>query len=423
MGKQTVWALILILLFCLTTPSLLLAASPEPVLTISGDGVEQELSFTLAQLEGMHDSISQNVYSAWNTWPTRSLLYARGVSLQDLLKRAGLKPEAKMINIAEKAPENGSVGYNMSFLLSDLLAERYTFEGRKTPVDAILAFSQSDKGFSSLEKEPLRLIYGQLAAQEQTAMGFVKSVYSIKVSCDTPKELSLPEANLEKQPDGRYAITLSHDNTNAKIYYTTDDSVPTVQDRMYNSSAPHWQPHLNVPFHVEAHTTVKAVAIATGYQNSPVLELIPEPPAPQPQLNQRTSAEDSTTSTGTGDSAAPTSITVLLDGKALSFGEVSPQIINNRILVPLRAVFEAMGAVVDWDTASGTATAVKGNTTVVLTIGDPLPTINGAALPEPLDQPGLLQDGRTLAPLRFVAEAFGGHVDWDAITLTASIQS
>jgi len=111
-------------------------------------------------------------------------------------------------------------------------------------------------------------------------------------------------------------------------------------------------------------------------------------------------------------------VSVILDGRALSF-EVQPQIMNGRTMVPLRAIFEEMGATIEWDGATRTVTAEKDDIVVVLTIGDTSPTVNGQVVP--LDQSGVIVDGRTLAPLRFVAEAFGGSVEWDANTRTASI--
>ncbi|MCL2200527.1 MAG: stalk domain-containing protein [Oscillospiraceae bacterium] len=113
-------------------------------------------------------------------------------------------------------------------------------------------------------------------------------------------------------------------------------------------------------------------------------------------------------------------ISVLIDNQRLSF-EVSPQIINGRTMLPMRAIFEAMGAEVEWRGETQTATARKGDTTVVLTVGSTSPTVNGVVVP--IDQVGVIVAGRTLAPLRFVAEAFGGTVRWDNATRTAAITS
>jgi len=111
-------------------------------------------------------------------------------------------------------------------------------------------------------------------------------------------------------------------------------------------------------------------------------------------------------------------VSVLFNGSPMSF-EVPPQIINARTMVPLRAIFEAMGASIEWEGSTQTVTATKDDTVVVLKIGDTSPTVNGRVVP--IDQPGVLVNSRTLAPLRFVAEAFGGTVEWDQATQTASI--
>lgn len=111
---------------------------------------------------------------------------------------------------------------------------------------------------------------------------------------------------------------------------------------------------------------------------------------------------------------------VVLDGTQLTF-DVPPIIENGRTLVPLRAIFEAMGAEVKWDPQTATVTAVKGNTTVVMKIGSLEPTINGVV--KPIDVAGKIVNDRTLAPLRFVCEAFGGAVEWAKDTQTATIKS
>jgi hypothetical protein len=106
-------------------------------------------------------------------------------------------------------------------------------------------------------------------------------------------------------------------------------------------------------------------------------------------------------------------IKVFIDGSIMNFA-VQPQMINNRVMLPVRGIFEAMGATVSWDDNSRTVTATKGDITVVLPIGSSSPTVNGIV--QTIDQPGVVVSGSTLAPLRFVAEAFGGKVQWDDAT-------
>lgn len=113
-------------------------------------------------------------------------------------------------------------------------------------------------------------------------------------------------------------------------------------------------------------------------------------------------------------------VKVIVDGQSVTFTQ-PPIIENGSTLVPMRAIFEAMGATVTWDQATKTATGVKGSTTVILPIGSTSPTINGAA--KTIAVPGKVVNGSTLAPLRFIGEAFGGTVTWDQATMTATIIS
>ncbi|WP_054694983.1 N-acetylmuramoyl-L-alanine amidase [Syntrophomonas palmitatica] len=101
--------------------------------------------------------------------------------------------------------------------------------------------------------------------------------------------------------------------------------------------------------------------------------------------------------------------------------DVPPVIEKDRTLVPLRAIFEAMGSAVGWDGANQTVYAHRAGTTIVLTIGSASPTVNGEV--KKLDVPAKIIKDRTMVPLRFIAEAFGGKVDWEASSRTISITS
>src|SRR5450830_813791 len=92
---------------------------------------------------------------------------------------------------------------------------------------------------------------------------------------------------------------------------------------------------------------------------------------------------------------------VVLDGQTISF-DVPPVIENNRTLVPLRAIFEALGASVQWDGATQTVTATKSDTEITLIIGGQA-FKNGQ--PVSLDVPAKIIESRTMVPLRFVSEA------------------
>jgi iron complex transport system substrate-binding protein len=117
---------------------------------------------------------------------------------------------------------------------------------------------------------------------------------------------------------------------------------------------------------------------------------------------------------------AAAEVKVVVDGKALSM-DVKPVIENDRTLVPLRAIFEALGAKVDWDGKTRTVTAVKGSTSIRLVVGNATALKNGSKVK--LDVPAKIRNGRTLVPLRFVSEALGADVDWDAATYTVAIKN
>lgn len=111
-------------------------------------------------------------------------------------------------------------------------------------------------------------------------------------------------------------------------------------------------------------------------------------------------------------------ISVVLDGNEIEFDQ-PPIIIDDRTMVPLRAIFEALGAKVYWDGDTQTVTSVKDDVTVMLTIGLYEFYRNGVVIP--LDVPGMIINDRTLVPVRAVSEAFSCQVNWDGATKTVDI--
>lgn len=122
-------------------------------------------------------------------------------------------------------------------------------------------------------------------------------------------------------------------------------------------------------------------------------------------------------------------ITVTVDGVPVVF-DVEPKIIDGRTLVPLRKIFEEIGALVKWDGDTQTVSARKNSKTVTLTIGSEEMTIdkgntdeNGNPTTETviLDVSAQIIDGRTLVPVRAISEAFSMTVDWDSNASAVSI--
>lgn len=110
---------------------------------------------------------------------------------------------------------------------------------------------------------------------------------------------------------------------------------------------------------------------------------------------------------------------VYVKGKLLQF-DVEPFIQNGRTLVPLRDIFEALGASVSWEGKLRKVTASRQGTTIILTIDSKAAYKNGKLIT--IDQAPIIKDGRTMVPLRFIGEAFDLKVDWDGATRTVKIQ-
>jgi len=99
--------------------------------------------------------------------------------------------------------------------------------------------------------------------------------------------------------------------------------------------------------------------------------------------------------------------------------EASPFIWQGRTMVPVRLIAEGLGAQVNYDAPTKTVTVILGNDTIVMKIDDKYATINGKSVL--LDAPPTIRSGRTFIPVRFVSEAFRAQVDWDAATRTVTV--
>ena len=107
-------------------------------------------------------------------------------------------------------------------------------------------------------------------------------------------------------------------------------------------------------------------------------------------------------------------ITVTYNGEEIECADQAPVIKNGRTMVPLRAVFERIGCKVSFN--KGNITAVRGDETVTLSIGNKnAQTItNGAKKEHVLDAEPIIENDKTLVPVRFVAEALGCKINWNA---------
>ncbi|MED3798333.1 copper amine oxidase N-terminal domain-containing protein [Lysinibacillus capsici] len=111
-------------------------------------------------------------------------------------------------------------------------------------------------------------------------------------------------------------------------------------------------------------------------------------------------------------------VAIYINGEKQSFSNQAV-IENGSTLVPLRGIFESLGANVQWNQSTHTIDASKGNTKVWLKIGSKNAKVNDNAIN--LSVPAQVKSGKTLVPLRFISESLGANVQWNQKTQTVTI--
>jgi len=104
--------------------------------------------------------------------------------------------------------------------------------------------------------------------------------------------------------------------------------------------------------------------------------------------------------------------------------DVAPTIIEGRTLLPIRYVAEPLGAIVGWDGYERKVTVFLGDVFIELWIGKSTARVNGVKKPIDPNNPKvtpMIINGRTMLPVRFVAENLGCRVEWNGVTRTVTI--
>ncbi len=109
---------------------------------------------------------------------------------------------------------------------------------------------------------------------------------------------------------------------------------------------------------------------------------------------------------------------MFVNGKIVPL-DAPPIIVNSRTLVPLRAIAEALGADVNWDPEYKQVTVRLNGTTILLTIGSPIALVNDSLTY--IDTTPIISNGRTMVPLRFIAETLNAEVSWNPDSKTIDI--
>ena len=118
-------------------------------------------------------------------------------------------------------------------------------------------------------------------------------------------------------------------------------------------------------------------------------------------------------------SAASGGVAVKVNNKAISFPDQKPIIQNERTLVPIRFVAEALGYDVEWNETDNSAVIDNGK--IILYIGTNKAKINGKSVT--LDVASTIIRDRTMVPLRVVAETLNCSVDWIGETQTVLVNA
>ena len=273
-------------------------AQPEDhILEITGDGVDNPVTFTMTELENMEQY--QHVYSTINTYPTKKWYTAKGVKLRELLDLAEIKKEeAQLIRFVS------SDGYEVTLTAKELLEDRrYYFPGLKEnhphdgsisgsvegkeevePILALLSVEGSDDPVHMTDRDALHLIIGQRSVIEQSCTLFLKYVSKIEVLTTVPEKWDAPRANIPDRtvvPEGTMLELFNKLGDADKIHYTVDGSTPTVDSPMINWIAKRWhslRPEdlgvINSPFEINKDIIIKAKTIGPGREDSDVVTFV-----------------------------------------------------------------------------------------------------------------------------------------------------
>ncbi|KAB2950887.1 copper amine oxidase N-terminal domain-containing protein, partial [Heliorestis acidaminivorans] len=120
--------------------------------------------------------------------------------------------------------------------------------------------------------------------------------------------------------------------------------------------------------------------------------------------------------------ASQQSVKIMIDGQELRIPVGEPKAYvdkNNRTVIPIKFIAEALGLEVDWNRSQQLVTFTDADTTVKLKIGERQATVNGKTVY--FDTQAVITQARTFVPLKFVSESFGAKVEWISRTRTVVI--
>jgi len=245
------------------------AADENTVLSISGEGMTQDLFLSLADLKSLKKGYVEECYSTVNNWPVKKFAVGKGVDLTYLLKHGGIKDTAELIRI------EAADGYFAQLTRKQLFGTRYCYpnllKGNTTGGEEVKpmlawAYQNGTKTISAAEEGDLRFLIGQQGLSDVNTAPSVQKVTKIIVSTGDPGRW---EAATAVWNEG--LLTLSHPAMDqVKLHYTLDGTEPTVDSPVYNPSTSYFQPDLIHPLSVKAPGKIKVKAVGYGKRDSEV---------------------------------------------------------------------------------------------------------------------------------------------------------
>lgn len=117
-------------------------------------------------------------------------------------------------------------------------------------------------------------------------------------------------------------------------------------------------------------------------------------------------------------------ISVMIDNKIIEF-EISPQIINDRTMVPMRKIFETLDSKVEWIEQTKMILAVKGDKMILLQIGQESMIVKNlkenTQVRVDIDSAPVIENDTTFVPIRAISESLGMVVEWDGVNSVVHI--
>lgn len=284
---------------------------------------------------------------------------------------------------------------------------------------AIKVYSGTDEEYSIELNYDIHLATERLLSIEYIGLRYVANTaypnnifYTVNIDIDQAKRLKLTDVvnvkdeliqNINYNSYLEHSSDIKYDDINAEVinsnvFYNLENSDLYLNDAISGVSSYLTEDSLGISFPV-SHALGDHVEFEIPYKQicSLITDNYKEVLCPDFHIQQ---------------------ISVLVNDKELVF-DVVPMLENDRVLVPLRSISEALGAEVGWDEAAQAVSVKSNNAVISLQIGSNIIYKNGEEIA--LDVPVKIVNDRTIVPIRAISEGLDARVDWNDATQTVSI--